>query len=174
MREAALKKRGPPEAEMGDREMKGQRRKMSEQAWRLLILCIFWWMAAAPDFRSRAIPVWIPIIFLLAAVIADALLPTSIDKKLLWSGAVPGGILLFLTLVSKGKIGEGDGICLLTGGLIAGVSRILIILQGALVMVSLTGIFMIAAKRGRAEDRIAFLPFLAISAGVAFLVELTC
>lgn len=145
---------------------------MNEYAWRLLILCVFWWMAAVPDLRSKAIPVWIPIVFLLAAVTADLFLPTSIDKKILWSGAAPGGILLLLTLVSKGKIGEGDGLCLLTGGLIAGIGRILVILEGALVLVSLTGIFMIAAKRGRAEDRIAFLPFLAVSAGFAFLGEL--
>lgn len=145
---------------------------MNEYAWRLLILCVFWWMAAVPDLKSKAIPVWIPIVFLLAAVTADLFLPTSIDKKILWSGAAPGGILLLLTLVSKGKIGEGDGLCLLTGGLIAGIGRILVILEGALVLVSLTGIFMIAAKRGRAEDRIAFLPFLAVSAGFAFLGEL--
>ncbi len=145
---------------------------MNEYAWRLLILCVFWWMAAVPDLKSKAIPVWIPIIFLLAAVTADLFLPTSIDKKILWSGAAPGGILLLLTLVSKRKIGEGDGLCLLTGGLIAGIGRILVILEGALVLVSLTGIFMIAAKRGRAEDRIAFLPFLAVSAGFAFLGEL--
>ena len=145
---------------------------MNEYAWRLLILCVFWWMAAVPDLRSKAIPVWIPIVFFLAAVTADVFLPTSIDKKILWSGAAPGGILLLLTLVSKRKIGEGDGFCLLTGGLIAGIGRILVILEGALVLVSLTGIFMIAAKRGRAEDRIAFLPFLAVSAGFAFLGEL--
>lgn len=145
---------------------------MNEYAWRLLILCVFWWMAAVPDLRSKAIPVWIPIVFLLAAVTADLFLPTSIDKKILWSGAAPGGILLLLTLVSKRKIGEGDGLCLLTGGLIAGIGRILVILEGALVLVSLTGIIMIAAKRGRAEDRIAFLPFLAVSAGFAFLGEL--
>ena len=95
-----------------------------------------------------------------------------VDGEILWSGAAPGGILLLLTLVSKRKIGEGDGLCLLTGGLIAGIGRILVILEGALVLVSLTGIFMIAAKRGRAEDRIAFLPFLAVSAGFAFLGEL--
>lgn len=145
---------------------------MNEYAWRLLILCVFWWMAAVPDLKSKAIPVWIPIVFLLAAVTADLFLPTSIDKKILWSGAAPGGILLLLTLVSKRKIGEGDGLCLLTGGLITGIGRILVILEGALVLVSLTGIFMIAAKRGRAEDRIAFLPFLAVSAGFAFLGEL--
>ena len=145
---------------------------MNEYAWRLLILCVFWWMAAVPDLRSKAIPVWIPIVFFLAAVTADVFLPTSIDKKILWSGAAPGGILLLLTLVSKGKIGEGDGLCLLTGGLIAGIGRILVILEGALVLVSLTGIIMIAAKRGSAEDRIAFLPFLAVSAGFAFLGEL--
>lgn len=145
---------------------------MNEYAWRLLILCVFWWMAAVPDLKSKAIPVWIPIVFLLAAVTADLFLPTSIGKKILWSGAAPGGILLLLTLVSKRKIGEGDGLCLLTGGLIAGIGRILVILEGALVLVSLTGIFMIAAKRGRAEDRIAFLPFLAVSAGFAFLGEL--
>lgn len=145
---------------------------MNEYAWRLLILCVFWWMAAVPDLKSKAIPVWIPSVFLLAAVTADLFLPTSIDKKILWSGAAPGGILLLLTLVSKRKIGEGDGLCLLTGGLIAGIGRILVILEGALVLVSLTGIIMIAAKRGRAEDRIAFLPFLAVSAGFAFLGEL--
>ena len=145
---------------------------MSEPAWRMLILCVFWYMAAVPDLRNKTIPIQIPVVFLFAAVMADLFFPTAIDRKLLWSGAIPGGIFLFLTLASRGKIGEGDGLCLLVGGLLTGIGRILVILESALVLVSLTGMFLIAVKRGRAEDRIAFLPFLAIGAGVVFLVEL--
>lgn len=146
--------------------------EISEQECRLLGLCVFWWMAAVPDLRSKTIPVRIPAAFMIAAVIVNLCLPASIDKKLLWSGAVPGGILLLLTFISKGKIGEGDGICLLAGGLLAGIGRILVILEVALVLVSLAGILLITVKHGRAEDRIAFLPFLAISASLIFLKEL--
>ena len=166
MREYALTTHGMP-LDGNERIM-----KMGEPEWRMLILCVFWCLAAVPDVRSKTIPIQIPVVFLLVAVTADLFFPTAIDKKLLWSGAVPGGIFLLLTLASRGKIGEGDGICLLAGGLLTGIDRILVILESALVLVSLTGIFLIAVKRGRAEDRIAFLPFLAIGAGVVFLVEL--
>ena len=147
---------------------------MEEWKWRTLILCVFWWMAAIPDLKSRTIPVRIPAFFLAAVVLANLCLPTSIDRKLLWEGAVPGGALLLLSYVLKGKIGEGDGICLLVGGLIVGVARILFVLEGALALVSLAGIILIAARKGKAEDRIAFLPFLALSASFLFFIETSC
>lgn len=146
--------------------------KMDEYEWRLLVLCVFWWAAAVPDLRSKMIPIYLPVFFFAAAVVTNVCLPTSIDPKQLWTGAVPGGLLLLLSFVLKGKIGEGDGICLLAGGIWTGISYILIILEGALVLVSLTGMILIAARRGKADERIPFLPFLAGSASMIFLREL--
>ena len=146
--------------------------KMDEYEWRLLVLCVFWWAAAVPDLRSRTIPIYIPAFFFAAAVVTNVCLPTSIDPKQLWTGAVPGGLLLLLSFVLKGKIGEGDGICLLAGGIWTGISYILIILEGALVLISLTGMILIAARRGTTDERIPFLPFLAVYVSMIFLREL--
>jgi leader peptidase (prepilin peptidase)/N-methyltransferase len=146
--------------------------KMDEYEWRLLVLCVFWWTAAVSDLRSKMIPIYLPVFFFAAAVVTNVCLPTSIDPKQLWTGAVPGGLLLLLSFVLKGKIGEGDGICLLAGGIWTGISYILIILEGALVLVSLTGMILIAARRGKADEHIPFLPFLAGSASMIFLRKL--
>lgn len=146
--------------------------KMDEYEWRLLVLCVFWWTAAVSDLRSKMIPIYLPVFFFAAAVVTNLCLPTSIDPKQLWTGAVPGGLLLLLSFVLKGKIGEGDGICLLAGGIWTGISYILIILEGALVLISLTGMILIAARRGTTDERIPFLPFLAVSVSMIFLREL--
>ena len=65
--------------------------KMDEYEWRLLVLCVFWWTAAVSDLRSRTIPIYLPVFFFAAAVVTNVCLPTSIDPKQLWTGAVPGG-----------------------------------------------------------------------------------
>jgi Flp pilus assembly protein protease CpaA len=142
---------------------------MKEYLIRLLAACIFLWMTALPDLRTKKIPVWIPGIFFAAAIGADLSEHASISRWELWAGAVPGVFLLFLSFTLRGKIGEGDGICLAVCGLFTGITAAVAITEMALVMASLTCTIGALTGRRKAGDRIAFIPFLA-AAGSLFLI----
>jgi leader peptidase (prepilin peptidase)/N-methyltransferase len=126
-------------------------------------------MAAVPDLRSKRIPVWIPGLFFAASVAAELFEAGCSAKLEFWAGAVPGALLLLLSLILRGRIGEGDGICLMVCGLFTGVRAALLISEMALVMAALTCMIGVFTGKRKAGDRIAFIPFLA-SAGSLFLI----
>lgn len=142
---------------------------MKGNVTRLLCACLFLWTAAVPDLRSKRIPLWIPGIFFTAAVAADLLEPGGSSKWELWAGAAPGALLLILSLVFRGRIGEGDGICLIVCGLFTGIRAAVVIAETALVMAALICLISVVTGKRKAGDRIAFIPFLA-SAGSLFLI----
>ena len=84
---------------------------MSESTIRLLLVSLFLWTAAIPDLKTKRIPVWIPAAFLAAALAADYCFLKEMSGQELRMGVIPGIILLLLSAISKGRIGEGDGIC---------------------------------------------------------------
>lgn len=142
---------------------------MKGNVTRLLCACLFLWTAAVPDLRSKRIPLWIPGIFFTAAVAADLLEPGGSSKWELWAGAAPGALLLILSLVFRGRIGEGDGICLVVCGLFTGIRAAVVIAETALVMAALICLISVVTGKRKTGDRIAFIPFLA-SAGSLFLI----
>jgi prepilin signal peptidase PulO-like enzyme (type II secretory pathway) len=102
--------------------------------------------------------------------VAAELFEAGCSAKLeFWAGAVPGALLLLLSLILRGRIGEGDGICLMVCGLFTGIRAALLISEMALVMAALTCMIGIFTGKRKAGDRIAFIPFLA-SAGSLFLI----
>ena len=139
---------------------------------RLAAGCLFLWMAALPDIRSQRIPVRIPALFASAALAANLLLPTCIGRRELWAGALPGAFLLLLSCAMKGKIGEGDGICLLVSGLLTGPVQAVVLTETALVLSAAAGGFCLLIKRKEAGDRIAFIPFLAAAQTLIFAAQL--
>ena len=139
---------------------------MKEYLIRFLTACVFLWMAALPDLRTKKIPVWIPGIFFAAAVGADMFEYGSISRWELWAGAVPGALLLLLSFALRGKIGEGDGICLAVCGLLTGITASVMIAEMALLMAALVCSIGVWTGRRKAGDRIAFIPFLASSASL--------
>ena len=110
---------------------------MNEYAWRLLILCVFWWMAAVPDLRARQSRVDTDRLFTRCS--NCRFVPADIDRQEdIVERRRARRIPALLTLVSKRKIGkETDSPS--DRRIDRGIGRILVILEGALVLVSLTG-----------------------------------
>lgn len=154
---------------------------LTEASARLLAASAFLWTAAVPDLRTKKIPLWIPAVFLPAALAADLffftapaadLFPTSVSgRRELWAGAVPGAALLLLSFLSRGKVGEGDGICLVICGLFAGLTKTVLIAETALLSAAAAGAFLLLTKQRRPEDRLPFVPFLAAASTLVLLLS---
>lgn len=142
---------------------------MKTNVTRLLFACLFLWMAAVPDLRSKRIPLWIPGIFFVTAAAADLLEPGGSSKWELWAGAAPGALLMTVSLILRGRIGEGDGICLAVCGLFTGIRAAVVIAEMALVMAALICVIGVFTGRKKAGDRIAFIPFLAFAGSLLLI-----
>ena len=133
---------------------------------RLFAASIFLWTAAVPDLRTGRIPVWIPAVFLPAAAMSALFNPAATGRREPFAGAVPGLVLLLFSAVSGGKIGEGDGICLLVCGLFVGIAGAVQITEIALLLVLPAGTVLLMTKRSGAEDVMPFVPFLAAASTI--------
>ena len=142
---------------------------MSERTIRLLAASLFLWMASIPDLRTRRIPVWIPAVFLIAAITANFCFFKEMSVQELQMGAIPGAILLLLSAVLKGKIGEGDGICLIVCGLMTGITNTVLIAEIALLLAAAAAAALLITKRLRANYLLPFIPFLAAASSLLIL-----
>ena len=145
---------------------------MREYIVRIAAGCVFLWTAAIPDIRSQRIPILIPACFAAAALAANLFLPTGIGERELWAGALPGAVLCLLCFLLKGKLGEGDGICLLVSGIMTGLTLAVMLAEAALVLASIAGCFCIWTKRRKAGDKIPFIPFLAAAQSLILAAEM--
>ena len=139
---------------------------------RLIAASVFLWTAAVPDLKTKRIPVWIPAACILTAIAGGLIPSAAADRQELWAGAVPGALLLILSLLSGGKIGEGDGVCLLICGLYTGFTKTILIAEIALLSAAAAGTVLLLTKRRRADDRLPFVPFLAAASTLILLYGL--
>lgn len=142
---------------------------MSESTIRLLLVSLFLWTAAIPDLKTKRIPVWIPAAFLAAALAADYCFLKEMSGQELRMGVIPGIILLLLSAISKGRIGEGDGICLIVCGILTGITNTILIAEIALLLSSASAVALLITKRLRANYLLPFIPFLAAASSLLVL-----
>ncbi|HIY19146.1 MAG TPA: prepilin peptidase [Candidatus Blautia avistercoris] len=75
-------------------------------------------------------------------------------------GYVPGIALIGLSILTKGKIGMGDGLILLSLGNFMRIKEVFLVLGMGLLLCSFwSGILLVARKAGK-NSRIPFVPFL--------------
>lgn len=141
---------------------------MKENLVRLTVAFVFLLAASVSDLKTKKIPLWIPAALFCAAAAANPLFQFRRTGRELLAGAVPGAILLLLSPATGRKVGEGDGICLLACGAMTGFAQAVIIAETALAMAGAAGAAAVLTGRRKADDRIAFVPFLA--AGTALLM----
>ena len=145
---------------------------MNEKIIRLGAACAFLWSMAIPDLRTKRIPVRAVVIFAAAVLAAWLIKPSDADGYPLWIGIIPGGAILMLSCIFKGKVGEGDGICIMACGICTGAGEILPILVYALWMCAAAGLCSIVIRAISGKDfgrEIAFIPFLAAAAGIRLI-----
>lgn len=79
------------------------------------------------------------------------------------SALFPGFCMLLLSFITKGSIGEGDGLLLMTIGILSGGKDVLEIFLYALFFSGIYALFLFAAGKKKGNDEIAFVPFLLLA-----------
>ena len=74
-------------------------------------------------------------------------------------GVLPGGVLLFVSFVTKGAIGEGDGWLLAAIGVFTGAKEAWLLLLLSASFVMLVGVVLIGCKKANRKTRLPWAPF---------------
>ena len=122
----------------------------------LLSLCSF------EDVKYRRLTVIYIFMFGIAGVILHMFAPVCSIYSILW-GMLLGLVLILISVATRGSLGMGDCILLVvTGVYLGGYGNLQLFLYG-LLLSALCSLGLLALKRKKRKDEIAFVPFLLLS-----------
>lgn len=135
-----------------------------------ILTIIFLVICSLNDIKSRRIPVYVYLIFLVFSIIANVC--ADVPALIFALGMLPGAIMAVVSFISNEKVGYGDAAALAVLGSIYGIGttvRICIFSMGAVFTVS---VILLAAGNIRKNDEIPFIPFLLLGSIIEVAVNL--
>lgn len=136
----------------------------------LMILLLFLFLCSTWDWKRKAIPSWLCYggVLVMAAVGFGT-------KEITLAGAA-GGIMLGIILLgigqlTKGQIGEGDGIVFIATGIALGFWNNCMLLVGALFLSFLGSLILLLMKKITLKAKLPFLPFVFAAFVLEFVIR---
>lgn len=125
------------------------------------IVLIFLFVGALWDIKKKAVPKVFLLIWGIVSVIyfVFEIINGQNMLGLLW-GVIPGIITLVLSIVTKEKIGLGDGLILICVGCLQAIKDVLCMIFFSFIFLTVVLIFLFAIRRIGRSSRIPFVPFL--------------
>lgn len=140
----------------------------------LWIMCLYIGLllvAAIADIRKLRIPMYvITLIYIVSIVIVVLLEKWKMPVSCIVLPLLPGVIMIVIGLITRQKIGIGDGVIVAGIGIGIGMDRCLAMLMFALFAVALVAGAMIACGRVNKHTRIPFVPFILGGLGMSMLI----
>lgn len=121
------------------------------------------------DFIWKKLPIWIVVVGSILGLligIGQIYFLKEEWSDLLW-GLVPGICVIGMSLVSEDKIGLGDGVVLLTLGLLLGMEATIMAAVIGLFLATLAGVFLMIVKKVGLQTSVPFIPFLTLGVVLA-------
>lgn len=119
-------------------------------------------ICAAEDIRKKQIHLNLILAFGIVGVVFHMLWQMQTIENVLFGMGV-GGALLLLSVLTRGKIGIGDGILLVVTGIYLGLEQNLELLVCSLFICAVYALFLLAMRKRSRKDTVAFVPFVLIS-----------
>lgn len=97
---------------------------------------------------------------------AGGVLPDGIlcsDFKDMLCGALIGVFFLAISLLTEEKLGRGDSLYLIALGMLLGFRKMILLSTLALLLSAVFGILLLVSRKGTRKTQLPFLPFLASS-----------
>jgi len=137
---------------------------------RELLTLLYLSAAGFTDYKKRTIPVYLPVIGLGLSCFLYFYLKDIQLREILVS-AIPGFVLVLISLASSGKVGIGDGLIIIPFGLMLGFwdSTTSIIL--AMIFSGLVAMFLLITKKKSGSYELPFLPFLLCGLVLTLLIK---
>lgn len=123
------------------------------------ILLIILLVCGIQDIRNKKISLWIISLGALLTV-AGIILCGSLSVAETIGGMGVGAVVLLISMVTKGKIGLGDGLILCVTGLVLGFWGNIELFGLALLLAAVVSIFLLVFQLANRKKSIPFVPFL--------------
>ena len=124
--------------------------------WNMAICLFMLAICSIQDIQYKKIKVILPLIGGAAGVILNF----SEQKAGLTADCLPGIILLAVSWITRGAVGQGDGLIVASAGLLMGWELTAAALFWAMTGAALLGCVMMACRNWSRKQRVAFVPFL--------------
>ncbi|MBQ6549869.1 MAG: prepilin peptidase [Lachnospiraceae bacterium] len=123
------------------------------------------------DVRTRLVPVWFAGIFSACALLYHLLFTTSMLKEVVF-GALMGLLFIGISRISRGALGMGDAILILSLGIWCGLQDSFTVILFAFILSGLFGGIVLLVRKKKRQETLPFVPFLLLSAVISFAVEM--
>ena len=135
----------------------------------LIVLII----SSIEDIRKKEILLWeiLTCAFLSVAAAGLSFYEGSFDTLGTLLSLLPGAVMLFLSLITRGGIGLGDGLIILAAGPALGFYDLFMALMTAIVLSGFFSGILLILKRAKRKTKIAFAPFLAVGCAMATVLS---
>ena len=135
------------------------------QMWLEIILFLLLTLCAVWDGIKKEIPLLVVWLGITAAVIMHAARIIGGTWLSVGISVLPAAIFWIISLITREKIGYGDGWVLLMIGLFVGFMKCVLILMAALVFESIILLVMLVLGKIHKDEEVAFVPFLLLGLG---------
>lgn len=139
---------------------------------RELSALLFLGVSGISDVRRKSIPVYLPILGVIIALIIEFYASDLKLKELLIS-LTPGIGFLIISFATSEKLGLGDGLTIISLGLLCGVWDTLTTLMYASLSSGVVALFLIVFKKKNKNYAMPYLPFLLCGLVLTFLIKRT-
>lgn len=138
---------------------------MGYLVWSMLIILI----CTVTDIKDRNINIGFCVVNILSAAVIHIVMADGF--LVVCRGMILGVILIIVSLFSRGAIGRGDGLLLMTVGSITGLK--LSIMIAAWAFISCTAVSLVAVVAGKLtmKSQIPFAPFILIGALIVTFIR---
>lgn len=123
-----------------------------------IVVLIFLTIGTVTDIKYKRIPLRLPAVFGVVAVVLRILSPEIVWAELL-CGVAGGLVLIAVSIITGGQIGAGDGILFAVLGILLGSSNISVLMI-ALALCSVIAGVLFVTKHMKRKDRLPFIPFV--------------
>lgn len=119
-------------------------------------------ICAAEDIRKKQIRLNVVLAFGIGGIVLHMLWQLQTIENILLGMGV-GGVLLLLGLFTRGKVGVGDGVLMVVTGIYLGMEQNVELLICSLFICAIYALGLLALRRKRRTDTVAFIPFVLVS-----------
>lgn len=114
------------------------------------------------DLKSRRLSVWMMCSFGIVGVILHLLLERG-DIISILGGVLIGAALVGISLLSRGRVGLGDGLALMVTGIFLGFEKNLMLFMVSQCLVACFALFLMVFCKKDRHCEIPYIPFLLVS-----------
>ena len=138
-----------------------------------LILCSFLGICSCYDLKLRKIPGWLLYTGILLGTLYWGILKMAgqVSWAALPVSLLPGGVILFYSYITEGKIGIGDGLLVMPAGLMQQWQRCTAEIIGACLLTFFLSAGLLISRKGNRNTRIPFAPFFLAAVVLVWIME---